>query len=331
MYIPVSYLFWGGLKGLAELLSLPLNSVLHLSNVGVHIINGLLVFTVLKQFVVNKWALLIGVLFFLLHPIQVEAVAWVSEFRNLLAFAFSLSALYVYLKNQTRFSYVALLLFVLAVLSKPSAVVLPLIIFTINYFYYGFSLKDNFIKALPFLIITLFIVVTTYLIQSNYSDFEQQHTLAYWQRPFAWLDSIVFYVSKFIYPYHLGASYTLSPKFIAQQWWFYPLTLLPLALAYFNRSIKLYPADAKKNLGITLNHRGGLFFSQKKYQKALADFSQAVVLDPSSNDSNSNNIGVLFTLKRCKQAYLALDFARKNKVKLGKPLLTGLQQNCPRQ
>ena len=48
MYIPVSYLFWGLLKSLAELLSLPVNSVLHLSNVVVHITNGLLVFTIFK-------------------------------------------------------------------------------------------------------------------------------------------------------------------------------------------------------------------------------------------------------------------------------------------
>ena len=46
MYIPISYLFWGLLKSIAELLSLPVNSVLHLSNVVVHIINGLLVFTI---------------------------------------------------------------------------------------------------------------------------------------------------------------------------------------------------------------------------------------------------------------------------------------------
>ena len=59
----------------------------------------------LKQFIVNKWAVLLGVLFFLLHPIQVESVAWISEFRNLLAFCFSLSALYLYLKNQTKVGF----------------------------------------------------------------------------------------------------------------------------------------------------------------------------------------------------------------------------------
>ena len=231
MYIPISYLFWGLLKSIAELLSLPVNSVLHLSNVVVHIVNGLLVFTILKQFIVNKWAMLIGVLFFLLHPIQVESVAWVSEFRDLLAFCFSLSALYLYLKNQTKVGFLVLFLFVFALLSKPSAVVLVAFVFLFNYFYYDFKLAKNIQKTLPFALIALVFVLIASSAQLGKIDFAQ-YSLAFWQRPFAWLDSIAFYLYKIIYPYHLSASYMLSPKFIIQQWWFYPLALVPLALGY---------------------------------------------------------------------------------------------------
>ncbi len=232
MYIPVSYLLWGILKALAELLSLPLNSVLHLSNVVVHIINGLLVFTILKQFVVNKWAVLLGVGFFLLHPIQVEAVAFVSEFRGLLATLFVLLSLYYYLKNQANLSYLALIFFVLAALSKPSAVVLVPFIFIINYFYYDFKLGKNIQKTLPFALIALVFVLIANSVQLGIKVDFAQYSLAFWQRPFAWLDSIVFYLYKIIYPYHLSASYMLSTKFITQQWWFYPLALVPLALGY---------------------------------------------------------------------------------------------------
>ena len=231
MYIPVSYLLWGILKALAELLSLPVNSIFHLSNVVVHIVNGLLVFTILKQFIANKWAMLIGVLFFLLHPIQVESVAWVSEFRDLLAFCFALSALYLYLKNQTKVGFLVLFLFVFALLSKPSAVVLVAFVFLFNYFYYDFKLAKNIQKTLPFALIALVFVLIASSVQLGKIDFAQ-YSLAFWQRPFAWLDSIAFYLYKIIYPYHLSASYMLSPKFIIQQWWFYPLALVPLALGY---------------------------------------------------------------------------------------------------
>ncbi len=232
MYIPISYLFWSLLKSIAELLSLPFNSVLHLSNVVLHIINGLLVFTILKQFIVNKWAVLVGVGFFLLHPIQVEAVAFVSEFRVLLATLFVLLSLYYYLKKSAKLSYLALVFFVLAVLSKPSAVVLVAFVFIINYFYYGFKLGKNIQKTLPFALIALVFVLIASSVQfSNRTDLAE-FTLTFWQRPFAWLDSIVFYLYKIIYPYHLSLSYALSPKFISVQWWFYTLALVPLALGY---------------------------------------------------------------------------------------------------
>ena len=231
LYIPISYLFWGLLKSLAELLSLPVNSVFHLSNVVVHIINGLLVFTILKQLIINKWAVLIGVGFFLLHPIQVEAVSWVSEFRGLLATLFALLSCYYYLKNQANLSYLSLLFFVLAILSKPSAVVLVPFVFLLNYFHFGFKLRKNIQKTLPFALIALVFVIIASLVQLGAVDFAQ-YSLAFWQRPFAWLDSIVFYLYKIIYPYHLSASYMLSPKFISAQWWFYPLALVPFALGY---------------------------------------------------------------------------------------------------
>ncbi len=75
MYIPIGYLFLGLLKSLVQLFSMPVYGILHLGNVAVHIVNGLLVFTILRQFIDNKWAVALGAGFFLLHPVQVEAVA----------------------------------------------------------------------------------------------------------------------------------------------------------------------------------------------------------------------------------------------------------------
>ena len=232
MYIPITYLLWGLLKSLAELLSLPVNSILHLSNVVVHIVNGLLVFTILKQFIVNKWAVLLGVGFFLLHPIQVEAVAFVSEFRGLLAALFALLSWYYYLKNQANLSYLSLLFFILAILSKPSAVVLVPFVFIINYFHYDFKIAKNIEKTLSFALIALIGIIVAHSVQSKFNIHTSEYAIAFWQRPFAWLDSIVFYLYKIIYPYNLSASYMLSPKFISMQWWFYPLALMPLTLGY---------------------------------------------------------------------------------------------------
>jgi Flp pilus assembly protein TadD len=64
---------------------------------------------------------------FAVHPLQVESVAWVSARKNLLALLFSLASLIVYARGRTRRATAAsLLLFVLALGSKGTAVVLPL-------------------------------------------------------------------------------------------------------------------------------------------------------------------------------------------------------------
>ena len=97
-------------------------------------------------------------------------------------------------------------------------------------FHYGFKLGKNIQKTLPFALIALVFVIITHSVQFKFNADISEYAIAFWQRPFAWLDSIVFYLYKIIYPYHLSPSYTLSPKFISVQWWFYPLALMPLAL-----------------------------------------------------------------------------------------------------
>ncbi|SMM98153.1 O-GlcNAc transferase [uncultured Candidatus Thioglobus sp.] len=229
MYIPVTYFFWGSLKAFAEFLSLPVNSIFHLLNVLIHIANGLLVFTILSQFVKNKWAVLVGALFFLLHPIQVETVAWVSEFRGLLAFFFALLSLYFYMRdlciNKTNLPYASLFLLFLALMSKPSAAILPILIVTIHYFHYSFNLKTNLIKTLPFVGVTLIMTIVAF----NEQSYSALH-LDYWYRPFIWLDSMVFYLYQIIFPLQLSASYALSTELLITQWWLYPLAILPLIL-----------------------------------------------------------------------------------------------------
>ncbi len=235
MYIPISYLFWGVLKSAAQLFSLPINSVLHLANVLVHIVNGLLVFTILRQFVSSKSAVALGASFFLLHPMQVEVVAWVSEMRNLLAFLFAFTALYFYLKNQAKFSLLPLLLFVLALLSKPSAVVLPLMIIVINHFHYNFKLKNNISKTLPFLLLALIAALIIVSIQSvNMPD---SQVVSYWQRPIIWLNSITIYLWHLLYPVNLNAVYGLPAAYMASNWWFYIFPLATLGLAAYLRAL----------------------------------------------------------------------------------------------
>ncbi len=85
-----------------------------------------------KQYTSFQYSIpaLTGGLFFLIHPIHIESVVWISAQKDLLTFTFALSSFIFYLKTQEkdlRFVYYSALSFVLfcaGVLTKPS--ILPL-------------------------------------------------------------------------------------------------------------------------------------------------------------------------------------------------------------
>jgi protein O-mannosyl-transferase len=103
----------------------------HGVNLALHALNGVL-FYLLVRLLTGKtfWAFAASALF-LLHPVQVESVAWVSERKNLLAMCFSLGSFLCYLRyrqksGEGRLAYSFSLLFlVLALLAKSIAVVTP--------------------------------------------------------------------------------------------------------------------------------------------------------------------------------------------------------------
>ena len=57
----------------------------HLTNLFLHIANGLLLFLVLKRMTGALWRSLFVALLFALHPINVDSVAWVAERKNILS------------------------------------------------------------------------------------------------------------------------------------------------------------------------------------------------------------------------------------------------------
>jgi tetratricopeptide (TPR) repeat protein len=83
----------------------------------------------------------LAALAFAVHPLRVESVAWVSERRDLLAGAFFLATILLYVKAQAegtarrrRLMTASVACFALAALSKPSVVPLPLVLLLLDYF-----------------------------------------------------------------------------------------------------------------------------------------------------------------------------------------------------
>ena len=68
----------------------------HLINVALHALNAVLVFALLQQMTGAKWRSLWVAVFFAIHPLRVEAVAWVTQRRELLSTFFGLLGLIAY-------------------------------------------------------------------------------------------------------------------------------------------------------------------------------------------------------------------------------------------
>ena len=102
----------------------------HLSNVFLHIMGALLVWRLLSKFGLRlAW---LGGLIFAIHPVQVESVAWISEFKNTLSLPPFLLAMCAWIdyddRRKAKDYFLALVLFLVAMLCKLSVVLFPLVI-----------------------------------------------------------------------------------------------------------------------------------------------------------------------------------------------------------
>jgi hypothetical protein len=108
----------------------------HLTGLGFHVLNTLLLFFLLRRLTSLPWRSAAVAALFALHPLHVESVAWVAERKDLLATLFFLLALFAwqrYAERPCARRYLAvLLLFVCGLLSKPMVVTLPLVLLCLD-------------------------------------------------------------------------------------------------------------------------------------------------------------------------------------------------------
>ncbi|MCA9033923.1 MAG: hypothetical protein KDA91_02275 [Planctomycetaceae bacterium] len=102
----------------------------HATSLVLHTLNGLLVFALVRQLTNDSRIAWLTAALFLVHPVQIETVAWISSRKGLLSGAFMLAALCFRLKKDLQTEdegcYIAMLTG--ALLSKALAVVLPPIV-----------------------------------------------------------------------------------------------------------------------------------------------------------------------------------------------------------
>ena len=142
----------------------------HLTNLVLHVINSVLVFFISKTILKSIFAGGLVAIFFSIHPQHVEAVAWISQRKELLAAFFGLLSFLFYMHNNSvnssvrdlstpnyLFYLLSLIFFLLSLLSKPTWVMLPFLLLIFDWC--CFDNKDSY-RFLSFLKkISLFIAI----------------------------------------------------------------------------------------------------------------------------------------------------------------------------
>lgn len=241
MYIPLTYNFWALQAKLASFLPAGQATALspylfHTVNLLLHLANAMLVFSLIRRFVHDAWAALLGALLFALHPVQVEPVAWITGCKDLLSGFFSLLALRLYVdyaqspagrRGQAARYLLALAAFLAALLAKPGAVVVPLLAGVIGRLLLRRTVKQLIWELIPWICLILPIAVLTRMAQP---DTRHGFLPTVWQRLLISGDSLSFYLLKLLAPLKLGPDYGRTPQYALGQDWLYLTGLLPFAL-----------------------------------------------------------------------------------------------------
>ncbi len=110
----------------------------HFTNVLLHTASAILLFLVLRQMTGALWRSAFVAAVFAIHPLRVESVAWVAERKDVLSAFFFMLTLGAYVryvgnpKSPARYLMVATA-FVLALLCKPTVVMLPFVLLLLDY------------------------------------------------------------------------------------------------------------------------------------------------------------------------------------------------------
>ncbi|VVA44235.1 conserved membrane hypothetical protein [Candidatus Roizmanbacteria bacterium] len=173
----------------------------HLLSLSLHIGSSILIYLIFLQFFSNPIAFFTS-LIFLVHPINVETVAYISSLQDAMFLFFGLISFYYLIKDKS--SFLVGLFLLLALLSKETAIGFFFVIIM-----YLFLFKKEK-KTLPYLLFSLFTYLFLRLAVAGI--FFQKHGLSpisrmvFWERLISIPKIIFYYLKNFFYPVNLGIS-----------------------------------------------------------------------------------------------------------------------------
>ena len=189
-----------------------------LFNLLIHLLNVVLVFSLVRKLVRNEYAALFAALLFAVHPMNVESIAWLSARSTGLFTMFYLLALLSYQRYLDKGSrlkdiMITFVFFLLALFSKSMAATLPMVFFIMDAWHHRRFNKTVVFEKLPFFALSIVFGLISIraaasfghieVLEAGYNLIDRIFLLSY---------GVAFYLVKLIFPINLSAIYAYPEK-----------------------------------------------------------------------------------------------------------------------
>lgn len=244
LYVPLTYSLWAAEAKLAYRPAPPrahlVPGVFHLTSLALHLVNVALAFSLVWLLFRSPVAAAIGALPFAVHPMQVEAVAWASAQKDLLAGLFGLIMLVAWVISSKRrvkgeswrLAYViALVAQIAALLAKPSSVTLGIVAFALDVGWTRTPWRRSLALCLPFLVLSAPFLWITKALQPDL-HVGPSAAIGFPERIVVAFDTIGFYLAKILLPFGLCPDYSRSPVALLKSPIVYLTWLVPVCLGF---------------------------------------------------------------------------------------------------
>ena len=234
-YYPLTLTTFWAERHLWDLHPLPYHAV----NVAIHAVNAVLLFLVLRRLQVR--AAWFAAALWAVHPVTVESVAWVTELKNTQSALFFFLSLLCWLRFEQRpqpgWFAGALVCFAAALTSKPSTVMLPVVLLLCAWWQRQRLTRTDFLRALPFFLLSIGMsLLTIEEQQRNIRGAEHGWSLSLAQRLVVAGNDLWFYCIKLVWPRPLMFVYPLWRIDASALWSWLPwLGAALLALLWWRR------------------------------------------------------------------------------------------------
>lgn len=197
----------------------------HLVSVAAHVGVTYLVYLLVRRLAGDSKIALIAALIFGLHPVHIESVAWVSGVTDPLVALFMLPSFLCYINareqrgHQRAWLVASLALYGLAMLSKETALILPILVFAFEWIWQEapgtasafrsalVRARNSMVRVVPFLLLTfVYLAVRWHVLQGL------GHTmvpLSVSTIIFTWPQILLFYLRHLVWPFNLSVFYNM--------------------------------------------------------------------------------------------------------------------------